>query len=85
MEHLLVVVGKYRALEEVMGVSKKTVEFRQHEGMLDATRLINWAKLVIGFVDKARYVSTHKLLKRKLDHLDVENEHPEDAWRHGLE
>lgn len=59
--------------------SKITVEFRQHEGTLDATRITNWAQLVIGFVDKARYVSTGKLLKGMLDQLDVENTNPEDA------
>lgn len=65
--------------------SKKTVEFRQHEGTLDATRIITWAKLVIGFVDKARSVSTGKLLKRMLDQLDFENTNPADAWGRGPE
>lgn len=81
----MVGAGKYGVLQEVRGnSSKKTVEFQKHEGTLDVTRIINWAKLVIGFVDKARFVSTGKLLKRILDQLDVENANPEDAWRHGL-
>jgi len=45
---------------------KPTIEFRQHEGTLDATETINWIKTVVGIVDfcvNAPTAAVYKLLE----------------------
>lgn len=39
-------------------MTKPTIEFRQHEGCLDAADVINWVKVVVGIVDFCRTAPT---------------------------
>lgn len=89
MENLLPVIRKdVQTEEEAAGqltTSKRTIEFRQHEGTLDGDRIVNWAKLCIGFVDRARWVDPDVALHITLDQLDAEGANPDTAWTSGLE
>ena len=40
---------------------KRTIEFRTHEGTLDAESIYNWVKVCIGLVDFAQEVETANL------------------------
>lgn len=72
MENLLPVVKKNVQTDEEaaeqLRPSKRTIEFRQHEGTLDPDRIINWAKLAMGLVDRPR-----KKIRTRLSGLQSTN------------
>lgn len=89
LENLLPIINKnFQTIEEAeeqLTTSKRTIEFRQHIGTLDPYRIISWARLAIGLVDKARFMDPDKALRKVLHQMDIEEAHPTEAWGRGLE
>lgn len=63
--------------EERKGGTKRTVEFRQHEGTLDGERVVAWARTVIALVDFARNVDTAAITALLIQELGVQETAPE--------
>jgi len=57
--------------------TKKTVEFRQHEGTLNGERVVAWARAVVALVDFARNVDTAAITALLIQELAVQETKPE--------
>jgi len=61
-----------------------TIEFRQHEGTLDAQRVVQWCSTVVGvinFVDTADQVYLRKLLLKVVDETWQKESYPKDVFQ----
>jgi hypothetical protein len=69
-EHMAV---NLRFLMSGSATSKRTIEFRQHEGCLDDEVVTNWVKVCVGLVVFAQDVDSDALLEFCLDHARIED------------
>lgn len=62
------------AIIDAEEMSRRTIEFRGHEGTMDPDRILNWVNVCLGLVEFADTVDSDSLEKFLWSHIDDEEE-----------